>query len=129
MYWYGVNNIQLSIANSLAVLKHVTEVPELIDAPRGNFLMLNLDITTIQTLDPFTHVYMFDIGFPPQVFLRIAEIFNASVHPMYLISYRPSTLIIDTYGFEVQVIKKIDSVSMKGTEQISIFIICNTKSD
>jgi hypothetical protein len=82
---------------------------------KGNFFMLHLDVTTIKTFDPFTHIYMFDVGFPPSVFRRIAEIFNASVHPSYLVSYKLNPNLISEYGFEVELVMKIDSLAMRGT--------------
>lgn len=73
------------------------------------------DITEAQTLDPFTHVYMFDIGFPPTLFYEIADRFNNSRCP-YLICYHGPRLIAERYGFDVELITQIPT-SMHGSSE------------
>lgn len=62
------------------------------------------DIMDAHTLDPFTHVYMFDIGFPPALFERLSLMFNRSRSPKWLICYHGPKLIVDKYGFHVQLL-------------------------
>jgi hypothetical protein len=73
------------------------------------------DITEARTLDPFTHVYMFDIGFPPTLFYEIADRFNASRSP-YLICYHGPKLIAERYGFNVELLHQIPT-SMHGSSE------------
>lgn len=73
------------------------------------------DITEADTLDPFTHVYMFDIGFPPTLFYGIADRFNRSRCP-YLICYHGPRLIAERYGFEVELITQVQT-SMHGSSE------------
>jgi len=73
------------------------------------------NINEAKTLDPFTHVYMFDIGFPPWQQERIAQMFNRSKSP-YFICYHPPRLIIDKYGYNVEFITKMPT-SMHGSSE------------
>lgn len=73
------------------------------------------DITEARTLDPFTHVYMFDIGFPPTLFYDIADRFNASRCP-YLICYHGPKLIAERYGFDVELLAQLPT-SMHGSSE------------
>jgi len=73
------------------------------------------NINEAKTLDPFTHVYMFDIGFPPWQQERIAKMFNKSKSP-YFICYHPPRLIIDKYGYNVEFITKMPT-SMHGSSE------------
>lgn len=63
--------------------------------------------------DPFTHIYQFDLGFPPDLQSSIANKFNNSCHGRYLISYRPPHRVIDEYGYKVELIDQV-STSMHG---------------
>lgn len=65
-----------------------------------NFIESDIDIA--QTMDPFTHIYMYDLGFPPPLQQSIARKFNRSVHARYLVSYRPPRRVLDEYGYDVE---------------------------
>lgn len=54
---------------------------------------LHGDITVAATLDPCSHIYMFDTGFPPEVLARIADLFNASTTATTLISFQSEAYI------------------------------------
>jgi len=73
------------------------------------------DITQAKVFDPFTHVYMFDIGFPPKLFHTLSEMFNKSQSP-FLICYHGPKLMIDRYGFDVELIVQA-STSMHGSSE------------
>lgn len=73
------------------------------------------DITDASTFDPFTHVYMFDIGFPPTLFEQLSEIFNRSCSP-YLICYHAPRLIVDRYKFQVELLCQ-QNTSMHGSSE------------
>jgi hypothetical protein len=51
----------------------------------GNIFFANKDIDRARTLNPFTHVYMFDVGFPAELHLSIAIKFNTSLYATHLI--------------------------------------------
>jgi hypothetical protein len=76
--------------------------------------------------DPFTHIYMYDLGFPPPLQQKIAEYFNASTHAQYLVSYRPPRRVMHEYGYDVEPIGKL-STSMTGElhfEGFYTFLFC-----
>ena len=64
------------------------------------FLHMDIDITS--TLNPFTHIYMYDLGFPPDLQQSIARKFNTSAYAEWFISYRPPHRVIGEYGYEVE---------------------------
>ena len=51
-------------------------------------LLLHADVMDIQTLDPFTHIYTFDRGFPPHTLQHMFEMFNKSTTAATLICYQ-----------------------------------------
>lgn len=73
------------------------------------------DITDAKTLNPFSHVYSFDVGFPPNVMDELAEIFNRSTAG-YFVSFHAPRKIIDMYGFDVENMGRI-STSMAGSSE------------
>jgi hypothetical protein len=73
------------------------------------------DITEANCFDPFTHVYMFDIGFPPKLFKQLGQMFNKSQSD-YLICYHGPKLMIDRYGFNVELIVQ-EPTSMHGSSE------------
>ena len=73
------------------------------------------DITEAKYFDPFTHVYMFDIGFPPKLFRQLGEMFNRS-QSEYLICYHGPKLMVEKYGFDVELIVQT-TTSMHGSSE------------
>lgn len=73
-----------------------------------NFLCSDIDVA--HTMDPFTHVYMYDLGFPPELQQSIAEKFNNSVHSECLVSYRPPRRVIEEYGYDVTFVEKFSTL-------------------
>ena len=63
------------------------------------------DIMNAKSFDPFTHVYMFDVGFPPKLLKKLAEIYNHS-QSQYLICYHGPTSMKD-YGFDIELMVKV----------------------
>ncbi len=82
---------------------------------RGNTVFLHKDITEAQTFDPFTHVYMFSIGFPPPLWLKLSDMWNRSEAP-YLICYHGPKDIIHSYEFDVELIAQTQT-SMHGSKE------------
>ena len=117
---------QLSLVNLVRVLPEVvreciadvetspTSSNSTVDATLlGGVNFLCSDIDVAHTLDPFTHVYMYDLGFPPGLQQSIAEKFNNSVHAECLVSYRPPEKVIGEYGYDVEFVESL-STSMHG---------------
>lgn len=67
------------------------------------------DATQIVRFEPFTHIYMFDVGFPPAALVSIANAFNVSRSVKALVSFTRPLYIIDTYGFAVECIGKVQT--------------------
>jgi hypothetical protein len=105
----------MSLRNACSVLKKATDIQnhDNDDDLIAKFALLFGDGGELATFDPISHLYMFDIGFPPHLFERIANIFNASVYTGYLISYKLSPALINTYGFSVELVKKVESLAMR----------------
>jgi hypothetical protein len=104
---------QLSIHNHRSLL--LTEPPEGGNRP-SNVYFMHGDMQQAKTFDPFTHVYMFDLGFPPSTFSVLAKAFNRSMTP-YLISYQQPRKVIDLYGFGVELIHKEGSLQLTGSSE------------
>lgn len=86
--------------------------------PATTTLFLHENIMEADTLDPFTHVYMFSIGFPPELWLGLAEMWNnsSSAHCQYLICYHGPKDIIGEYEFDVELMTQL-STSMHGSKE------------
>mmetsp|Transcript_22685 Transcript_22685/g.27824 ORF Transcript_22685/g.27824 Transcript_22685/m.27824 type:complete len:365 (-) Transcript_22685:29-1123(-) len=103
----------LGMSNLNKVLEHAKK------QPRGEIghrcIFEHGDVTDAKYFDPFTHVYMFDIGFPPRLFKQLGQMYNRS-DSEYLICYHGPRLIIDRYGFNVELIVQT-STSMHGSSE------------
>jgi hypothetical protein len=99
---------QLSMKNLSDVSVYMSDDANII-SPETDALKLysgvnfmELDIDDLATLNPLTHIYQYDLGFPPPVQQRIAEKFNTSMYAKYFISYRPPHRVIHEYGYDVE---------------------------
>mmetsp|Transcript_14408 Transcript_14408/g.42235 ORF Transcript_14408/g.42235 Transcript_14408/m.42235 type:complete len:436 (-) Transcript_14408:294-1601(-) len=93
-WWLGMNNLD-AVIDSAAKNKTSKGI---------RCMMAHADITEARTFAPFTHVYMFDIGFPPELMYTLASMFNDSCTSEFLICYHSPRLIIQEYGFEVELL-------------------------
>lgn len=83
----------------------------------GGISFLAGDMDEAASTDPFTHIYMYDLGFPPPLQQAIAEKFNDSCHAEYLISYRPPARVIEEYGYDVELIDQMPT-NMHGSGEV-----------
>ena len=92
----------------------------------GNVFFANSDIDRAETLNPFSHIYMFDVGFRKDLLLNIADKFNRSLYATHLVSYKPPRDIIDSFGFHVQFMDHQFSTHMHGkyNNTIQYFLMC-----
>ncbi|CAM9758540.1 unnamed protein product [Phaeothamnion confervicola] len=101
---------RLSIHNLRAVLYADagtgSEKKEKAPLRQHNVIFARADITDASTFDPFTHVYTFDVGFPPATLGRMAAMFNAS-GARYLINYHPPKQTVDRDGFDVELVAQM----------------------
>lgn len=82
---------------------------------KGRCVFVQGDIRDARTFDPFTHVYMFSIGFPPTLWCDLAEMWNRS-KSKYLICFHGPKDVIDAYGFSVEVVVQTPT-SMHGSKE------------
>jgi hypothetical protein len=112
------------MANMRLAMNHISDSDlasaNNVQVVHGNTFFVNDDIRSARTFDPFTHVYMFDIGFPPKLHRQLAEMFNMSLYAEWLISYQPPRKIIKACGFKVSLESQF-STSMHGKLLILIF--------
>lgn len=73
------------------------------------------DITHAHTFEPFSHVYSFDVGFPPDVMDKMADMFNRSTAKYYA-SFHTPRKVVDLYGFAVENIGRV-ATSMAGSSE------------
>ena len=117
-YSFGVEDMRLRWALSMLNLKEaLVKVSSLRDArvvPPVFFV--RTDATTLANLEPFSHVYMFDIGFPPQTLKAIAKAFNKSESIKCLISFHKPSAIVNDAGFNVQLHGRVQTTMYGSTE-------------
>lgn len=75
---------------------------------------IEADIDEAASMDPFTHIYMYDLGFPPPLQQSIARKFNSSQYAECLVSYRPPRRVIEEYGYAVEFVAQLPT-SMHGS--------------
>ena len=80
----------------------------------SNVFFAHGNVFDMNTLNPFSHVYMFDKGFPPSLMQYLSSTFNASNASKYLICYKKPKHIIDLYQFKVKHLGSL-STSMSGS--------------
>lgn len=88
----------------------------------NNVTFMHGDAIQAKSFDPFTHIYMFDIGFPPTLFLHLAECVRKSSTAKYVLCYHAPHLMIERYGFDMEFIEK-QATSMHGKYMIPAHFI------
>ena len=112
---------KLSLVNLNKVLREQTS-----NSP-GPIYFANEDVLSFHTFEPFTHIYMFDPVFTPQLEYAIAKIFNRSITAKYLICYRSQQDIIE-FGYHVDFMGQL-STKMAGSSQgHTVRFYCRSKS-
>lgn len=111
---YGVELEELRWHLSLHNLKSVLALESTKSKPNRTIFTVG-DITDARTLNPFSHIYSFDVGFPPDVMDQLATIFNRS-DARYFASFHPPRKVIEMYGFDVENIGRV-ATSMAGSSE------------
>jgi len=107
---------QLSMHNLRFVLDEVSEMRKSV------VYFANKDATEMGHFEPFTHVYMFDVGFPPAVFVSLANAFNLSKTVQALVSFQRPDKVISVYGFAVDLITQVATRMSGSTEKHTAYI-------
>lgn len=111
---YGIEVEQLRWQLSMHNLRFVMEkVP---DMRKSVVYFAQKDVTVVDDFEPFTHVYMFDVGFPADVMISIANSFNRSKSVQALVSFKRPKKVISVYGFAVELIDQI-TTRMDGSSE------------
>lgn len=85
-----------------------------LDSLNGPIFLAHADFLEVNTLNDFSHVYMFDKGFPPVLMEHIANVFNKSSNSKYLMCFKKPRIIVDKYEFQVEEIGRVKT-SMSGS--------------
>jgi hypothetical protein len=64
------------------------------------------NIMDFHTLEPFTHIFLFDVAFTGDVQEHIAHLFNRSPSAQYLISFRRPRETINDFGYHVRLLAR-----------------------
>lgn len=112
---YGIEMEQVRWLLGMHNLNHVLKAAKKDKEIGHKCFLAHGNIKDASSFDPFTHVYMFDIGFPPVLFNELAKMFNRS-RSNYLICYHAPRLMIDRYKFKVELITQM-STSMHGSSE------------
>jgi len=117
---YGVELEELRWQLSMHNLRFVlNEVPEM---RKSVVYFANSDATDMGHFEPFTHVYMFDVGFPPAVLVALANAFNLSKTVQALVSFQRPDKVILAYGFAVELITQVATRMSGSTEKHTAYI-------
>ena len=90
-----------------------------------NCFFLHGDILQATHLNPFSHIYMFDVGFPTETLHELAIIFNNSIS-QYLISYNSG---LDSVGFNVELIHSLPTFMHGSGERHTCYFYKRTVLD
>jgi hypothetical protein len=113
---------ELSMHNLRFVLDKVPEMRKSV------VYFANKDATEMDNFEPFTHVYMFDVGFPPAVLVSLANAFNLSKTVQALVSFQRPDRVISLYGFAVDLVTQIQT-RMSGSTELHTAYIYRAKQD
>ena len=86
------------------------------------------DVDEAVSMDPFTHIYMYDLGFPPPLQQSIARKFNSSIYARFLVSYRPPNRVIDEYGYEVELVDQLPTAMHGSGESHMAYVYRRTNN-
>jgi hypothetical protein len=86
-----------------------------------NVFFTKADVTNVRTFSPFTHVYMFDVGFPPVALIAVANAFNRSKTVRVLVSFTKPRNVIK-YGFKVRLVHKITTRMCGSSETHTAYV-------
>jgi len=109
-YFLGLHNLRGVLGNS-SKMKVSDDTNEFL---RCGYVMG--DIMDAKSFSPFSHVYMFSIGFPPPLWLSLVASFNRSSSP-WLICYHGPRQIIEKHGFNVELVVQMPT-SMHGSSEV-----------
>jgi hypothetical protein len=121
-YSFGVEVHELRWVLSLENLKQALERLNCLHARITPVFFANADVRDLQTLAPFSHIYMFDKGFPPDVHQAIAKAFNNSSSVRSLTCFHNENIIINEAGFHVKLRGTVKTIMCGSGEQHTAYM-------
>lgn len=126
-YSFGIEIEDLRWKLSMHNLRHChKQCPSLqqVEATHNhpNVHFIHSDVTAIDHFSPFTHIYMFDVGFPPDVLVKIANAFNISRSVKGLVSFQTPKRMIEHYGFDMSLMEKIKTRMCGSSESHTAYV-------
>ena len=91
----------------------VSAAPSLLaEAVQGNTMFLFNTIIKAETFDPFTHVYIIDVDFPPDLWEKLATMWNHSNLRLcqYLICYAAPKYLAEYVFFAVKLVAQTNTL-------------------
>eukprot|EP01138_Halocafeteria_seosinensis_P009618 gb/GECG01009828.1/.p1 GENE.gb/GECG01009828.1/~~gb/GECG01009828.1/.p1 ORF type:complete len:351 (+),score=41.26 gb/GECG01009828.1/:1-1053(+) len=93
-----------------------------------NVAFLNADILNLSSLQPMTHIFLFDVGMPSKVLYHLGELFNKSDSARFLICFKKPALV-EEYGFHVRLVDKISVAMTCSAEVHTCFVYYKRKKN
>lgn len=125
-YSFGVELEALRYSLSLHNLNHLDEVPALsFLKKRPNVYFAHKDVTEIETFNPITHVYTFDVGMPPDTMLGISKALENSISVKAFVSFHKPKEIIEDYEFPVELVGTFHTTMHGSSEGHKGYIFCH----
>ncbi|KAL3797314.1 hypothetical protein ACHAW5_008040 [Stephanodiscus triporus] len=130
------SGVALNVSVEVVPVHHflgMTNLNAVLDAAKTNpsighkCYFIHADIITVKCLDPFTHVYMFDVGMAAGLLSKIGQLFNKS-RSEFLICYHKPMLIIDEFKFDVKLLAQT-STTMSGSGEVHECYVYRRNSD
>lgn len=122
---YGVELEELRYQLSMHNLRFVMN--EVLDMREKVVYFNHKDATEMKNFGDMTHVYMFDVGFPPSVLTSLANAFNCSANVQALVSFQRPDRVISMYGFAVTLVDQIQT-RMNGSTELHTAYIYRVKN-
>lgn len=100
---YGLELEELRWQLGMVNLKALLAAEEEDGAVNGSVFFRHGDIHEANSFDPFTHVYMYDLGFPPETRQHISDMWARSgQRTRFLVSYIKPKVLIETYDMDIE---------------------------
>lgn len=100
---YGLELEELRWQLGMVNLKALLAAEKENRSVNGNVFFRHGDIHEAQSFDPFTHVYMYDLGFPPETRQHISDMWARSAgRTRFLVSYIKPKVLIEDYGMAIE---------------------------
>ena len=84
----GIESEKVRFDLSISNLCAVHRLSSIFGNISGRCFFLHLDCTSLTDVNPFTHVYSFDLAFPPNTIQSLVNIYNNSSNLQCVVSYK-----------------------------------------